>query len=271
MKSEKANKAVAAPDSGASGPTPRHRDSVIAATVTFAVALLLLLVLYYGGLRFDPSFLAEVSTPEISMDMPEEEEEFIEPEIVQDLGEPQAEVQDAPAPAAKGNPEPAPVENTRQVIPDRNPKPAPPVEKPVTQKKESPVKATTPQVSDEEKKKVTSKVADKFGGPNGSKTGTSGTSGAGGNGVGISGSVAGRTFKGCPKPSVELRNKVVVEVRVTIDAAGHVTKATARSKSGSASAAILRACEQAAKGARWSEDKDTPSASGTLTFTITPK
>ena len=63
----------------------------------------------------------------------------------------------------------------------------------------------------------------------------------------------------------------MVEVRVTIDAAGKVVSATARSKSGKASAAILRACEQAAKGARWSEDKDTPSAKGTLTFTITPK
>lgn len=249
----------------------RKKDSVIAAAVTFTVALILLLVLFFCGLTFDPSLLAVQSTPEISVETLPEEEEFLEPEIVRDLGEQNATVQDAPAPVAKGEPEPAPVENTKVVIPDQNPKPAPPVEKPINQKKESPVKATTPSQTDEEKQKVTSKLANKFGGANGTSTGSSGSSGAGGTGVGISGSVSGRTFKGCPKPNVELQNKVVVEVKVTIDANGRVTKATARSKSGKASAAILSACEQAARGARWSEDKDTPSATGTLTFTITPR
>lgn len=251
------------------GSDVRRRDSVIAAIVTFGVALLLLLVLFFCSLSYDSSLLAQVSTPEISVEMPEEE--FIEPEIVRDLGEPDAVVEDAPAPVMKGQPEPAPVENTKLVVPDKNPKPAPPVEKPITQKKESPVKATTPPAVDENKKKVTSKMANKFPGQNGSESGTSGSNGAGGTGVGISGSVSGRTFKGCPKPSVELQNKVVVEVRVTVDAAGHVTKATARSKSGKASSAILRACEQAARSARWSEDPSTPSATGTLTFTITPR
>lgn len=246
-----------------------HHDSAIAAAVTFVVTLLLLLILFFGGISYRREQLAEASTPEIQLDM--DEEEFIEPEIVSDLGEANATVQDAPAPSAKGEPEPAPVENTKQVIPDKNPNPAPPVEKPITQKNESPVKATTPQQNDEEKQKVTSKLANKFSGPNGTQNGTSGSSGAGGTGVGISGSVSGRTFKGCPKPSVELQNKVVVEVKVTIDSNGRVTKATARSKSGKASTAILRACEQAARGARWSEDKDTPSATGSITFTITPK
>lgn len=268
MKSHDNSRTVDGAPGGSSGAS--RRDSAIAAAVTFAVALLLLLALYFGGLNYDPSLLAEASTPEIEMAMPDEEE-FLEPEIVRDLGEPDATVRDAPAPVAKGEPEPAPVENTKQVIPDKNPKPAPPVEKPITQKKGSPVKATTPTASDEEKKKITSKIADKFGGTNGSKTGTSGTTGAGGTGVGISGSVSGRTFKGCPKPSVELRSKVVVEVKVTIDASGRVTKATARSKSGNATSAILAACEQAARGARWSEDKDVPSASGSITFTITPR
>lgn len=260
------------PDTAALGMAGRQhrRDSAVAAAVTFVVALLLLLALFFGGLSYDQAQLAEVSEPEIQLEMPEEEE-FIEPEIVQDLGEANATEHDAPAPVAKGEPEPAPVENTKLVVPDKNPNPAPPVEKPITQKQESPVKATTPTVNDDEKQKVTSKVANKFGGQNGTPTGSSGMSGAGGTGIGIAGSVSGRTFKGCPKPSVELRNKVVVEVRVTIDAAGRVTKAVARSKQGTASSAILRACEQAARSARWSEDATTPSATGTLTFTITPK
>lgn len=246
----------------------KRTDSIIAAAVTFVVALLILLFLFFGGMTFDRAELALSSTPEIE---PMEEELFIEPEIMRDLGEENATVQDAPAPAFKGEPEQSETENTKLVVPGKSEKPAPPVAKPVTQKTESPVKATEPPKTSEEKKAVTSKMANKFPTNNGTSTGTSGTSGAGGVGVGISGSVSGRTFKGCPKPSVELQNKVVVEVRVTIDANGRVTAATARSKSGKASAAILRACEQAARSARWSEDKDTPTAKGTLTFTITPR
>lgn len=246
-----------------------RRASIWAATVTFAAAVIILLWLFFCGLTFDRAALAASSTPEIQL--PDEEELFIEPELVRNLGEENAVTHDEPAPALQGKPEPAPVENTKHVEPGKNEKPAPPVEKPVTQKKESPVKATEPPKTNEEKKRVTSKMANKFPGQNGTPSGSTGGSGAGGTGVGIAGNVAGRTFKGCPKPSVELQNKVVVEVRVTIDARGKVTSATARSKSGKPSAAILRACEQAARGARWSEDPDTPSARGSITFTITPK
>lgn len=242
-----------------------HKDSIIAAAVTFAVALLILLFLFTCGLTFDRAQLAQSSTPEIAA---EEDELFIEPEILRDLGEEDATVQDAPAPAFKGEPEQAPEENTKLVTPGKNTKPAPPVEKPVTQKTESPVKATEPSKSEEEKKKVTSAMANKFTSRNGAAEGTSGTQGAGGNGMGISGSVSGRTFKGCPKPSVTLRHKVRVTVNVTIDASGRVISAKAR---GGADASIRRACEQAALGARWSEKKGAPEAKGTITFTITPR
>lgn len=248
----------------------KRNDKYIAAAVTFIVTLLLLLFLYFGGLDFDRSLLAQNSTPEIEA-LTMEEELFIEPEIVKDLGEPDAETHDSPAPVTKGEPEKAETENTKLVVPGKNPRPAPAQPKKVSQKKESPVKTTEPSKTDEEKKKVTSKIAGKFSPHNGSASGKSGVSGAGGSGVGIAGSVAGRTFKGCPKPSVELQNKVVVEVRVTINAAGRVTSATARSKRGNPSAAILRACEQAARGARWNEDPSTPSARGSITFTITPR
>lgn len=246
-----------------------NKDSCIAAAVTFVAALLILLFLYFGGMGFDKALLAQSSTAELA---PEPDEElFIEPEILEDLGEPEATAHDDPAPALKGEPEKADRDNTKLVTPGKNDKPAPQVEKPVTQKKESPVKATEPPKSNEDKKKVTSKMANKFAPHNGTEKGKNGGSGAGGTGVGIAGNVAGRTFKGCPKPSVELRSKVVVEVRVSIDASGRVTSATARSRSGSASASVLRACEAAARGARWSEDPDTPSARGSITFTITPR
>ncbi len=246
------------------------KDKYIAAGITFAVALLLLLFLFFCGMDFDRSMLAETSTPEIQA-LVEDEELFIEPEIVENLGEQEAVKNDEPAPMIKGEPEKAATENTKLIVPGKNPKPAPAEPKKVTQKKENTVKATEPSKTDEEKKKVTSKLAGKFSPHNGSESGKSGSSGAGGNGVGIAGSVAGRTFKGCPKPSVELRNKVVVEVKVTINAAGRVTSAKARSKRGNASASILSACEQAARGARWNEDPNTPSARGSITFTITPR
>lgn len=248
----------------------RNKDSIIAAAVTFGVVLLLLLLLFFGSMRFDRNLLAQSSTPEVMM-LADDDEQFIEPEIVEDLGEQDALTHDEPAPAMKGQPEKSDTENSKLVVPGKNSKPAPPVEKPVTQKKENPVKAQEPPKTDEKKQKVTSKMAGKFPGQNGAENGRTGQSGAGGTGMGISGSVSGRTFKGCPKPSVELQNQVVVEVKVTINAAGHVTAATARSRRGKASQTILRACEQAARGARWNEDPGTPAAHGSITFTITPR
>lgn len=244
------------------------RDRIIAAAVTAVAVLLILLFLFVGGMNYDRSMLAQTSTAEIE---PPEEEMFLEPELLQNLGEPESVAHDDPAPAQKGKPEQAEVENVKKTERGDNPKPAPPVEKKVTQPKESPIKATEPMKTDEDKKKVTSKMANKFPGQNGAETGKTGSAGAGGTGVGISGSVTGRTFMGCPKPNVALQNKVVVEVRVTIDSSGRVIAATARSKQGKASPAILSACEQAARGARWNEDAKTPTAKGSLTFTITPK
>lgn len=245
----------------------KRKDSIIAAAVTFIVALGLLLWLFFDGLSYDKAQLASASMPEIQ----EEPELFVEPELVQNLGEPDAMTHDEPAPMLKGEPEQAETDNSKLSVPGKNEKPAPPVEKPVTQTKESPVKATDPPKNDEEKKKVTSKMANKFSSNNGSETGSTGKSGAGGEGSGVAGNVSGRTFKSCPMPSVALKSKVVVVVTVTIDASGSVTKATAKKKSGNVTQDILDACRNAALKAKWSEDKDTPTATGTLTFTIVPK
>ncbi|MDE7402791.1 MAG: hypothetical protein K2M87_05205 [Muribaculaceae bacterium] len=247
-----------------------QRDTIIAAAVTFVAALVILLLLFCGSINYDRNLLALDSTPEISLLTPDDEE-FIEPEIIRDLGEPDATQKDEPAPAFQGQPRKADTENDKLIIPGKNEKPAPPVEKNISQTKPSPVKTSEPPKTDEKKQEVTSKMAGKFSPRNGSESGSSNSSGAGGTGVGISGSVAGRTFKGCPKPNVALQNKVVVEVKVTIDAAGRVISAQPRSRSGNASTAILNACAQAAKSARWSEDPNTPSARGSITFTITPK
>ena len=245
--------------------TQEQKDKSIAAAITFVVMLIIILLLFLGGVTYDRQLLAESSTPEISI---EEEELFLEPEIIKPLGEEDATVQDAPAKAFKGEPEKAETENTKLVVKGDNPKPAPPVDKLVTTTKESPVQATEPSISKEEKQKVTSTVANAFSGRNGASEGSNGTAGSGGTGIGITVNASGRTFLGCPKPDVTLRNKTVVTVSVVIDAEGKVISATA---SGGATAAIRRACEQAARGAKWSAKKGAGESRGSITFTITPK
>lgn len=153
------------------------KDKYIAAGITFAVALILLLFLFFCGMDFDRSMLAETSMPEIQA-LVEDEELFIEPEIVENLGEQEAVKNDEPAPMIKGNRKSSDREHQTRSA-GKNPKPAPAEPKKVTQKKESPVKATEPSKTDEEKKKVTSKLAGKFSPHNGAESGKSGSSGAG--------------------------------------------------------------------------------------------
>ena len=243
------------------------KDRAIAAGLTFFVTLVLLLVLFFGGIRFDRQLLAESATPEM---MPPEEELFIEPELV-DLGEETSENHNtSPAPTLKGEPEPAPEDHAEIVDPGEKPDPVvKTVEKVVTQKKESKVQKEEPSITDKERQKATSSVANKFAPKNGQTEGSDkGTSGAGGDGVGVSGNAHGRTFISCPKPDVALRHKTIVKVNVVIDAEGKVIEASA---TGSADASIRRKCEAAAKQARWSAKKGATTTRGSITFTITPK
>lgn len=243
------------------------RDRLIAAVVTLGVAAVIVLALVFGYIAYDKALLQ--MPPEARLATLEEEEElFIEPELIEDLGEPDAVENDQPSPSIQGEPKPDIKENTQKIEPGKNEKPAPPVEKPITQTKLSPVKATEPSVTDKERKEVTSKFAGKFQGRNGSKDGSNTGTGAGGVGIGINGTASGRTFKGCPKPSVSLRNPVTVTVDVVIDAAGRVKSASAR---GGSNASIRRACEAAARQARWSEKEGAPDTKGSITFRITPR
>lgn len=241
-----------------------NRDRIIAAAITFAAVLLILLFLFVGGMSVERRELAKASSPELMQD----EETFLEPEILQDLGEPDATAHDAPAPVEQGEPEQAPVVNTKLVVKGDNPNPGPAVEKKVTITKESPVKATEPQATKEETSKITSSMADKFSGKNGAVDGSNGSNGSGGTGVGIQGNANGRDFLGCNKPDVSLQHKTTVKVSVVINADGKVISATA---SGGASAAIRRACEAAARSARWSPKKGAVETRGSITFTITPR
>lgn len=243
------------------------KDRALAAGLTFFVALVILLVLFFGGITFDRQLMAESSTPEL---MPPEEETFIEPELV-DLGEETSVNHHTdPAPTLKGEPEPAPEDHAEIVEPGEKPDPVvKPVVKEVTQKKESKIQKEEPSQTDKERQKATSSVANKFGPKNGQTEGSDkGMSGAGGTGIGVSGNAHGRSFISCPKPDVALRHKTIVTVNVVIDAEGKVIEASA---TGSADASIRRKCEAAARQARWSAKKGATSTRGSITFTITPR
>lgn len=240
------------------------KAAIIAAVATMLIVGVTLLMLFTCSLSWDRAALASASTPEKQSD----EELFIDPELI-DLGETETPEQDQATPAEIGEPLKAETEQPKAVEKGDDPKPAPPVEKKITQKAESPVKSREPSATDEERKRATSKVAGKFSPKNGAAEGKfQSASGSGSTGVGVTGNARGRTFLGCPKPVVELQNRTVVTVDIVVDEQGHVTSAKAR---GSASATIRRKCEQSAMQARWSAKRGAGDTRGTITFTITPR
>lgn len=241
------------------------KASAIAAAVTLLVVALMLALLFTCSLSWHSEALSE---SRLEAAEPEDEELFISPELI-DLGEMSTPNIDEATPSEIGEPVKADEEVRKPVERGESPKPAPPVEKKVTQKKESPVKAEEPSATMEERRRVSSKVAGKFSGKNGAADGKfKSDNGAGASGVGVNGNARGRTFLGCPKPVVELTNKTVVVVDITVNEEGAVTSASAR---GSASAVIRRKCEQSAMQARWSKKRGAGDTRGTITFTITPR
>lgn len=239
-------------------PSSNKNDRVVAAALTFICVLALLLFLFIGGLKWQRETLANVSTAEIM----EPEETFYEPELLE-AGEEDSPTEDAPAPGFTGQPKPAQearIANASSVFPTERPSSA-------TLNSfnlRSPL-STDSAMSDF--REAADALAAKFNPVNGNN-GKAGTSGAGADGTGISGSAKGRSFISCPKPRVTLRHRTVVKVEVTINAEGKVIKAVAL---GSADAEIRKKCEDAALGAKWSEKPGAQDVKGSITFTITPK
>ena len=242
----------------------RNKERFIAAAVTIVAALLIFIFLYFGALHFDRALLAASSIPEEA----QEEDIYIYPELI-DPGEDESPQQVSPQAEALGSPEV--VEEPKPqtpVVKGENPKPAPQKEKLVTSRKPEEVKSSEPKTTEKEKRKAQGKVANAFRN-SGNASGRADASGAGGSSVGISGNTNGWKFLGCPSPKVALRNKTTIRVAITVNAEGKVTKARASG----GDAAARAACEQAALGASWQpiSNKSAKTASGTITFTITPK
>lgn len=245
--------------------TPDEKKaSAIAAAVTLVAVALTLLLLFTCFIGWNRDDLLSAS----AMQQKDDEELFIDPELI-DLGEMSTPEIDEATPAEIGEPEKADADVRQPIEPGQNPDPAPPIEKKITQKDESPVKTTEPQQTKEERRKASTKVADKFSGKSGVADGKfESSAGAGATGVGVTGKARGRSFLGCPKPVVELTNKVTVVVNIVVNENGNVISASAR---GSASATIRRKCEEAALKARWSKKRGAGDTPGTITFVITPR
>lgn len=243
-----------------------RRDSVIAAFVTLLTIALLLVWLLFTTLRYDERLAKNTENPQL-----EEEEIFLDPELLleqhKSVGEPDAVANDAPAAEMKGEPAPAPVEQTHTVVSGENTVPSP-EQTLITSNEESMVQTVAPDKKKEEEK-VASSMAGKFAAKPGTVAGKFDSPG-GSDGVasGVTGKMSGRQFLGCPLPDVSLAHKTTVTVSITVDAEGKVMTATA---SGAATREIRRKCEQAAMQARWSAKKGATSTRGSITFTIIPK
>lgn len=237
------------------------KDSAISAGVTFLAALLILLLLFFGSLSAGKAQLAEDSIPEPAQD----EITFIEPEL--DLSSPGAE--SAPeeadeAPLPQGEPDPSPVKEEVRIEKGTEKEPRPVVDKPMSQKKPSPVKTTSNTATSEETRRLKD-MGGKFG-PNGSRDGKNSPVNGQGK-TNARGSLSGRKFLGCNTSTLTLNKRVVVKVQVKVNAEGRVTSASAVSGPGE----FRARCVEWARTARWSEKPGAPVATGSITFTITPK
>jgi outer membrane biosynthesis protein TonB len=250
-------------------PTQRKTE-LIAAAITLAVACLMLLLLSLCGLTWYGNTVEQKKEPVAMMPNDEEEELFIEPEIIKDAGEETAEVKDEPAATPSGLPEKADEPKTEKVVKADNPKKNTSSEKLVTQKQPSPVKTEEPTKTDKEESAIASNMGKQFSAKNGTADGKNNSYGSGGKGEGVAGKLNGRDFLGCPLPKVQLKNKVVVVVKVEVDADGKVVKASI-SNGGGASQEIQNKCVESAKSAKWSAKPGAAIARGQLTFTIVPK
>lgn len=243
----------------------QHKDSLIAAAVTLACALLILLVLIFARMdSFSRAELAQASIPE-----PEEEELFLAPELdLSDPGDPDVDLPNPEheAPAPVGQPEPSPVESEEINIPGKNTEKAPVRDNPSAQKKPSPVKQQESPKNDASEQRLKS-MSGRFRNANNGKPDGKDSPTAGAGTTQTAGSLNGRKMLSCPSEKVEISSRTVVKVRVTVTPEGTVTDAKATSGPQN-----LRArCERWAKRSRWTPKSGAAPATGFITFTISPQ
>lgn len=245
------------------------RARAIAAAVTFGIALIILVLLFVLTLGPDRKEMAYASMPEIQ----DVEEVYLEPELMpmEDAGEPDATVDDSPAPEAVGTPEKAPEVQAPQVPSQNEPvnKKAPKAPL-VTQQPPSPVEATEPPKNERDPKAAKAPNGATFAPNNGKGNAMAPTYGSGGTGVGVKGMLSGRSLENWHALSPSGQGTVTVKVKVLVNAAGKVVDAKIESAN-KASKDDRDKCIAMALQSKWSEKKGAPDEWGILTFTITHK
>lgn len=245
-----------------------HRIQLVAGLLTLLLAALIVAILFVGGISWEETQEGKQPKPEIAM-LETDDETFIEPELVTDPGVQDATEPGEPAPQVNGEPEPADKPNDRVVVSGKNEQKTPAVEKPITQKQPSTVKATEPTKNDKPDQKIQGKT--KFNtGKNGDPNGKPGATGSGGQGsANAHGSMKGRSLISCPKFTPNLSKTEKVVLRVTVTEEGSVRKASFKQRC--SITAVNEQCLQAALKSRWTPKKGAGDKEGTLTFTLTPK
>ena len=181
-----------------------RRDSLIAAFVTFLAVGLVLVWLLVATLRYDEKMAAFTENPQL-----EEDEIFLDPELLlenhKSIGEPDAVANDAPAPEIKGEPAPAPVEQSHTVVSGESAIPSP-EQTLITSTQESPVQ-TAPTDKKKEEEKVAASMAGKFNSKPGSVQGKfDSPGGSDGSASGVTGKMSRRQFLGCTLPDKSLKH-----------------------------------------------------------------
>lgn len=247
-----------------------RKAAIIAACVTFGAALVILVLLFVLTVGNDRREMAQASIPEIQ-DM---EEIFLEPELMpmENAGEPDATEDDTPAPEVDGTPEKAPKVEKEQNVPSKKDpdKTLAPKKEVVAQEAPSPVQATAPKKNEDDPKAAKAPTGATFGNTGSGKQ-TAPTYGAGGTGLGVTGQLSGRAFKGCPRESPTGSGKVTVVVSVEVNAEGRVVSAKIKSSSGSVSADDKKKCLSMARNSAWEPKAGAANEYGVITFSITHK
>lgn len=249
---------------------PKERKaSIIAAIATFAVALIIIVLLFVLTIGGDRRALAETSIPE----MQDDEEIFLEPEllVIDNPGDENAEKVDDAAPQTPGEPDPAETEQKVRIVHnEEKPRETPVSNKPkqVASKEESEPKTSIPELTPEEERRIASMQGKLKSDNNGSRTGSeSANSGSGGEGISMQGNVNGRKMLSCPTWTLRLTQRTTVRVNITVDADGNVTSASAAS---GGTANLRKECEKMALRSKWTKKAGAKPTSGTIVFTITP-
>lgn len=263
--------------------TPERRRHIVAVTATLLFHALILCVIAFMYLRYNPAAREDRTWPPV-----DSSEVLFGGEYVMMADGAGAESSVIPEPeAAEAPAEPAPTD-----APATSPEPAPAVSPTLTAKAPSPVKAPEPEVKkptgptkaeqeaaerkrrQEEQEKARQAIASRVSfGKSGSGSGTSDNGSPNGNSdTGASSGTPGFNLKGRTLDSWQKPPSApvgTITVTVTVDRQGRVTDAVYYSGSGAAAASTSarQGCIRAARASRFSVDLDAPaSQKGTITY-----